>query len=85
MAPAPQNALSAKSMAMAETGEQQDTFSSSPEVQDERKRIYSGFAKLAVESVDNRKEDLIKLAEESGGYVEAVYDFTVIIKYGIKV
>jgi len=48
--------------------------------EEERKRVYSGYARLMVDSVDRTKDELSNLAEEAGGYVESVYEQTVVIR-----
>jgi len=47
---------------------------------EERKRVYSGFAKIRVDSVEKRKNELFDIAETSGGYVESVHENTVVIR-----
>jgi hypothetical protein len=47
---------------------------------EERKRVYSGFARIRVDSVEKRKNELFDIAETSGGYVESVHENTVVIR-----
>ena len=53
---------------------------SPPEKAEERKRIYSGYSRLMVDDVEEQKENISRIAEESGGYVESVYESTIIIR-----
>jgi len=53
---------------------------SAPEKVEERKRIYSGYSRLMVDDVEEQKENISRIAEESGGYVESVYEGTIIIR-----
>jgi len=53
---------------------------SPPEKVEERKRIYSGYSRLMVDDVEEQKENISRIAEESGGYVESVYESTIIIR-----
>ena len=47
---------------------------------EERKRVYSGYAKIRVDSVEKRKNELFRIAERSGGYVESALNNTVVIR-----
>jgi hypothetical protein len=47
---------------------------------EERKRVYSGYAKIRVDSVEKWKNELFHIAETSGGYVESVHENTVVIR-----
>jgi hypothetical protein len=47
---------------------------------EERKRVYSGYGSLLVDSVEEKKKEISTIAEESGGYVESVYEQTIIIR-----
>jgi hypothetical protein len=51
-----------------------------PEKPEERKRIYSGYAKLLVGDVEEQKKRIATIAEESGGYVESMYESSVLIR-----
>jgi len=53
---------------------------SAPEKAEERKRIYSGYSRLMVNDVEEQKENISRIAEESGGYVESIYESTIIIR-----
>jgi hypothetical protein len=46
----------------------------------ERKRVYSGFARLAVESVAEARDRIVHVAEERGGYVETIQGATIVIR-----
>ena len=46
----------------------------------ERKRVYSGFARLSVDAVSEARERLVSLAEERGGYVETIQGDTVVMR-----
>lgn len=50
------------------------------EAPDQRKRIYSGYCSIRVESVENRKIEIFSLAEESGGYVESAFSGVIVIR-----
>ncbi len=49
-------------------------------VAEERKRVYSGYAKIRVDSVEKRKNELFNITETSGGYVESVHENTIVIR-----
>lgn len=53
---------------------------SHPKKAEERKRIYSGYSRLMVDDVEEQKDNISRIAEESGGYVESVYESTIIIR-----
>jgi hypothetical protein len=46
----------------------------------ERKRVYSGYCRLRVNSAEDRKAEIFSLAEESGGYVESAISGTIVIR-----
>jgi len=46
----------------------------------ERKRVFSGFCKLLVDNIEETRTEIADLAEESGGYVEAVAERTVVVR-----
>ena len=46
----------------------------------ERKRVYSGYAELLVDSIEKEKMRITGIAEDSGGYVEQMLDDTVTIR-----
>ena len=45
-----------------------------------RKRIYSGYCRLRVNEAEQTKTLVADIAEESGGYVESVYETAVVIR-----
>jgi hypothetical protein len=45
-----------------------------------RKRIYSGYCRLLVNEAERTKTVIADIAEESGGYVESVYETAIIIR-----
>ncbi len=47
---------------------------------DARKRVYSGACDLVVDDITETKKAISLLAEETGGYVEAIYERTVVIR-----
>ncbi len=49
-------------------------------VKADRRRVYSGYAKVLVDSVERKIEEILSLATVHGGYVESVYEHTVIIR-----
>jgi hypothetical protein len=49
-------------------------------VPEARKRVYSGYARLLVDSLEKQRERLFTIAEDSGGYVESVHEQTVVIR-----
>lgn len=55
-------------------------FSDTPETPDQRKRIYSGYCSIRVDSVENRKVEIFSLAEETGGYVESAFSGIIVIR-----
>ncbi len=50
------------------------------EKQSEQKRVYSGYCKLVVDSVEQEKTRISRLAEEEGGYVEGVWETSIVIR-----
>ncbi len=46
----------------------------------ERKRVYSGFAKLSVDAIAEGRERLAALAEQWGGYIETIQGDTVVMR-----
>jgi hypothetical protein len=46
----------------------------------ERMRIYSGYCKLQVDSVEKKRDQIFTIAETTGGYVESTYGSTIIIR-----
>ena len=46
----------------------------------ERRRIYSGSARLLVDDIGERKRAIALLAEEQGGYVEATYERSIVVR-----
>jgi len=51
-----------------------------PVMPEDRKRVYSGFCQLRVESVEKTKDSIFSMAEQSGGYVESSYSDTIVIR-----
>ena len=51
-----------------------------PVMPEDRKRVYSGFCQLRVESVEKTKNRIFSIAEQNGGYVESSFEDTVIIR-----
>ena len=51
-----------------------------PREQEPRKRIYSGYCRLRVNEAEETKRRIADITEESGGYVEAVYATSVVIR-----
>ena len=51
-----------------------------PVMPEDRKRVYSGFCQLRVESVEKIKNRIFSIAEQSGGYVESSYSDKIIIR-----
>ncbi len=51
-----------------------------PEPIEQRKRVYSGYTKLLVGSVEDRRDEIITIAEDSGGYVESVYQNRIVVR-----
>jgi hypothetical protein len=51
---------------------------------DDRKRVYSGFLRLSVDSVEKRKEEVFVIAESFGGWVEQAAENTVIVRVPAK-
>jgi hypothetical protein len=49
-------------------------------VPEQRKRIYTGYINLMVNEVKQAKDDIIEIAEQSGGYVEQIVEYAVIIR-----
>ena len=47
---------------------------------EKRKRVFSGACQLVVDDVEERKRDISRIAEESGGYVERIVGQTVVIR-----
>jgi hypothetical protein len=47
---------------------------------EKRKRVYSGYCKLSVDSVEKRKDEIFEIAEDSGGWVEQAAENTVVIR-----
>jgi hypothetical protein len=85
-APAPEMS---KRAAPAEAGSMDTETGLAPEsesvqepspVRDDRKRVYSGYAGILVDSVEKGREVLFAIAENSGGYVESVYENRVVIR-----
>ena len=48
--------------------------------QQERKRVYSGYARLLVDIMDEEKKRITAVAEESGGYIESSYETAIVIR-----
>ncbi len=57
-----------------------DQATAKPEQREERKRIYSGYAELLVGDVEEQKKNIADIAERSGGYVESMYESSVIVR-----
>ena len=51
-----------------------------PEKPAERKRIFSGYCELIVDNVAEEKERISRIAEENGGYVESVYEQSIVVR-----
>jgi hypothetical protein len=66
--------------APAGTTVESDQTAAKPEQKEERKRIYSGYAELLVGDVEEQKKNIADIAEKSGGYVESMYESTVIVR-----
>ena len=49
-------------------------------VPEERKKVYSGYAQLLVDNTEEVKNNITRIADRSGGYVESVYENTVEIR-----
>jgi len=49
-----------------------------------RKRVYSGYAELVVESVEKTKQVIMDTALETGGYIEAVSERFVVIRVPVE-
>ncbi len=47
---------------------------------EQRKRIYTGYLNLMVSEVKQAKQVITEIAEESGGYVEQIIEFSIIIR-----
>ena len=47
--------------------------------EEKRKKIYSGYAELLVDDIEQSKGRIGDLAEERGGYVESAFERTIII------
>ncbi len=47
---------------------------------EQRKRIYTGYLNLMVSEVRQAKQDITEIAEETGGYVEQIMEFSIIIR-----
>ena len=47
---------------------------------EERKRVYSGFCKLGVDSVEKRTEEVFEIAESFGGWIEQAAGNIVIVR-----
>lgn len=60
--------------------EESDETAAKPTQTEERKRIYSGYAELLVGDVEEQKKNIADIAEQSGGYVESMYESSVIIR-----
>jgi len=60
--------------------EESDQTTAKPEPAEERKRIYYGYAELLVGDVEEQKKNIADIAEQSGGYVETMYESSVIIR-----
>jgi hypothetical protein len=80
MAPSVSAGDSDNRLSKADEAQQQNVNQQAQNKEDQRMRVYSGFARLVVDSVERQKEDIIKLAEESKGYVEGVYETMVVIR-----
>lgn len=52
--------------------------------EEERKRVYSGFAELLVDNVEKTKMRVTTVAENSGGYVENSYEDSITIRVPAK-
>ena len=79
-APAPKRTATAAAEAVPEQQapvETQQTFKT-PIV--DRKRVYSGFLRLSVDSVEKRKEDVFDIAVAFGGYIEQAAENLVIVR-----
>mgnify|MGYP006302233675 CR=1 FL=1 len=46
----------------------------------ERKRVYSGYAELLVDDIEETKAEVQALAESEGGYVEESYQDTIVVR-----
>ncbi len=56
------------------------TGDDSGRAQETRKRIFTGFGKLLVDDVETGKREIAHIAEGNGGYVESVYQQTIIVR-----
>jgi hypothetical protein len=63
-----------------EAGTSPEELAYVPVMPEDRKRVYSGFCQLRVESVEKVKNRIFSIAEQSGGYVESSYSDTIIIR-----
>jgi hypothetical protein len=57
-----------------------ETATAKTETDESKKHVYFGYARLVVNSLLDTRNAISKLAEESGGYIEASYDTQVIIR-----
>ncbi len=76
-APAPSAKRGAPAEAEPEADMAKETAASAAETkkeQEERKRIYSGTAKLQVDDVEEAKNSIADIAENAGGYIERSYE-----------
>ncbi len=85
-APAPASEPSASGAAVSRSSGDTETASlqlssSVPMPEGEKRaRIYSGWCRLVVDEVEQAKKQLERLAEDSGGYVEAVHGMAVSLR-----
>jgi len=47
---------------------------------EERKRVFSGYAQISVNDVEEEKGRAAEIAEKAGGYVESVYENTIVVR-----
>ena len=88
--PEPMKEESAKrSAAGAPTADELVASETAPDVEEtavtrprdqERKRVYSGFAELLVDDIEKAKARVQSLAESEGGYVEESYQDTIVVR-----
>ena len=63
-----------------ETGTSLEKSAYVPLKPEDRKRVYSGFCQVRVESVEKTRSRIFSIAEQSGGYVESSYSDNIIIR-----
>jgi hypothetical protein len=68
---------------VSDTGQPADSAAAPPEQvpeEQERKRVYQGYARLLVGRPEQTRDQLMLMAEESGGYVESVAGYSVVLR-----